>query len=179
MDSYAAGSWGPPSAEALLLQLSHWLSTRAPLFPAHTLKHMMGLLYEPELTALGRPPQVAARFRDQVAQWSAHQRWREVSEAEAESDRAVPASSEPSSATTSPAPGTGDISTATQVTATELDAHAEGKRKKTRNRWILGAAAGVVLVGLGVVLAVKFRAPPLEVSLPASLEGTRKRSSSL
>ncbi|MBN1204609.1 MAG: protein kinase, partial [Myxococcaceae bacterium] len=63
-----------PSAEALHQQLSHWVATRAPLFPVHTLKHVMGLLYEPELKALGRPPQFPPRFQEQVALWVGSQR---------------------------------------------------------------------------------------------------------
>ncbi|HEX8700508.1 MAG TPA: serine/threonine-protein kinase [Myxococcaceae bacterium] len=57
------------SAEALHQQLSHWLATRAPLFPVHTLKHLLGVLYEQELTALGRTPQLPPKFREQMALW--------------------------------------------------------------------------------------------------------------
>ena len=115
-----------PSAEALQHQLSHWMATRAPLFPAHTLKHMMGLLYETELTALGRPPQVAQRFREQMARWSATQRWRALEEPEEEKPvkaEAPPVAEEvPSITDTTPQravpPGRG---TCTQVTGTVPD----------------------------------------------------------
>ncbi|MFL5346740.1 MAG: serine/threonine protein kinase [Hyalangium sp.] len=60
-----------PSAEVLQQKLAHWLITRASLFASHTVKHMMGLLYEKELKALGRAPQVSARFREQMARWGA------------------------------------------------------------------------------------------------------------
>ncbi|MFL5346739.1 MAG: protein kinase domain-containing protein [Hyalangium sp.] len=61
------------SAEALHQKLSHWLATRAPLFPVHTLKNLLGLLYETELTAMGRPPQFPPKFREQVELWSSSQ----------------------------------------------------------------------------------------------------------
>ena len=63
-----------PDAEALYLQLSQWASVKTPLFPVHTLKHLMGLLYESELTAMDRPPQFPARLREQVALWSRSRR---------------------------------------------------------------------------------------------------------
>ncbi len=63
-----------PSAEALHQQLSHWVATRAPLFPVHTLKHVMGMLYEGDLKALGRPPQFPPKFQEQVALWLSSQR---------------------------------------------------------------------------------------------------------
>ena len=59
-----------PSAEALHQQLSQWLSTRAPLFPVHALKHLLGVLYEAELIALGREPQLPPKFLEQVELWS-------------------------------------------------------------------------------------------------------------
>ncbi|WP_224246829.1 serine/threonine-protein kinase [Hyalangium gracile] len=63
-----------PSAEALHQQLSHWLATRAPLFPVHSLKHLMGLLYEAELTAMDRAPQLPEKFREQVELWTSSQK---------------------------------------------------------------------------------------------------------
>jgi serine/threonine-protein kinase len=58
-----------PSMEALHLQLSQWAAVNAPLFPVHTLKHLLALLYESELSAQGRPPQIPPKFREQVAMW--------------------------------------------------------------------------------------------------------------
>jgi serine/threonine protein kinase len=57
------------SAEALHQQLSHWLATRAPLFPVHALKHLMGALYEEELTAQGRTPTLPPKFKEQMTLW--------------------------------------------------------------------------------------------------------------
>jgi len=57
------------SAEALHQQLSHWLATRAPLFPVNALKHLLGALFEQELRALGRPPQLPPKFQEQLALW--------------------------------------------------------------------------------------------------------------
>jgi len=153
------------SAEALQHQLSHWMATRAPLFPAHTLKHMMGLLYEPELTALGRPPQVAPRFREQMARWSASQRWRALEETEEQKPVAPevpPAAEEPPSITiTSPQSGEAE-GTGTQVTATVPNAQQDLPRLKARYFWLAGAVA-VVLVGLVLGLSWRMRTPPLEV----------------
>ncbi|HLM44893.1 MAG TPA: serine/threonine-protein kinase, partial [Myxococcaceae bacterium] len=59
-----------PSAEALHQLLSHWVATRAPLFPVSTLKHLLGVLFEHELEELGRTPQLPPKFREQVALWS-------------------------------------------------------------------------------------------------------------
>jgi len=62
-----------PSAEALQLRLSQWAAVKTPLYPVHTLKHLMGLLYESELTAMERPPEFPPRLREQVAVWSRSQ----------------------------------------------------------------------------------------------------------
>ncbi|WP_224240274.1 serine/threonine-protein kinase [Hyalangium gracile] len=62
-----------PSAEALHLQLSQWFAVMAPLFPVHTLKHLMGLVFESELREKGRTPQLPPRFEEQVAMWSRSQ----------------------------------------------------------------------------------------------------------
>jgi serine/threonine protein kinase len=59
-----------PSAEALQLRLSHWVAVKTPLYPLHTLKHLMGLLYESELTAMEQPPEFPPRFREQMAAWT-------------------------------------------------------------------------------------------------------------
>lgn len=67
-----------PSADALQQKLAHWLITRASLFASHTVKHMMGLLYEKELKGLGRSPEVSVRFREQMARWSSSQRWSQM-----------------------------------------------------------------------------------------------------
>jgi serine/threonine-protein kinase len=155
------------SAEALQHQLSHWMATRAPLFPAHTLKHMMGLLYEPELTALGRPPQVAPRFREQMARWSASQRWRTLEEPEEQKPVAPkqPPAGEVPSAITLTTPQSGEAEgTGTQVTATVPNAQMEGASRglKARYFWLAGAVA-VVLAGLVLGLFWKMRTPPLEV----------------
>jgi len=153
-----------PSAEALQHQLSHWLATRAPLFPVHTLKHMMGLLYEPELTALGRPPQVAQRFREQMARWSASQRWRELSQEEEKASPAAvgvsPTVQEPPSDTV-PQLGAAEAM-GTQVTATVPNAFMGRSRSKARYLW-LAAGVGLVLVGLVLGISWRLRPPPLEV----------------
>jgi serine/threonine-protein kinase len=73
-----------PSMEALHLQLSQWAAVNAPLFPVHTLKHLLGLFYESELAAQGRPPQLPPKFREQVAMWSRSQP-KELPKAEGES----------------------------------------------------------------------------------------------
>jgi serine/threonine-protein kinase len=65
-----------PSAEALQLRLSQWGAVKTPLYPVHTLKHLMGLLYEPELTTMGRPPEFPPRLRQQMALWSRSQQKR-------------------------------------------------------------------------------------------------------
>jgi serine/threonine protein kinase len=62
-----------PSAEALHQQLSQWVSARAPLFSVSTLKHLMGLLFEQELTSLGRPPRLPPKFRDEMSLWVGNQ----------------------------------------------------------------------------------------------------------
>jgi serine/threonine-protein kinase len=79
------------SAEALQSLLELWAATKAQHFPVHTLKHMMGALYEAELQAQGRRPQVAARFREQMERWTASQRWREVAQSQEESPPAMKA----------------------------------------------------------------------------------------
>jgi serine/threonine protein kinase len=155
------------SAEALQLQLSHWAATRAPLFPAHTLKHMMGVLYEPELTKLGRPPQVAARFREQMARWSTSQQWRSMEQAAEESQlpsMAGVVSSEtepPSTAETIPSPMPMPV-TGTEVTATVKDARSAQVRSKARAGW-LAFGVTVVLLGLGLAVGWRIYRPPLEV----------------
>jgi eukaryotic-like serine/threonine-protein kinase len=155
-----------PSAEALQHQLSHWMATRAPLFPAHTLKHMMGLLYEPELTALGRPPQIVPRFREQMARWSASQRWRTLEEPEEQKPvtlEAPPTAEAPPPSVTVPTPQRPEEEgTGTQVTATVPNAQLEPPSMKARYFWLAGAVA-VVLVGLVLGFSWRTRTPPLEV----------------
>jgi serine/threonine protein kinase len=155
------------SAEALQLQLSHWASTRAPLFPTHTLKHMMGVLYEPELAKLGRPPQVAARFREQMARWSTSQQWRSIEQASTDEASPIASQAEVASSETEP-PSTAETvpnpmpTTGTEVTATVKDAHSAQGPSKARAGWL---AFGVTMVLLGIGLAVAWRLyrPPLEV----------------
>jgi len=154
------------SAEAMQLQLSHWAATRAPLFPAHTLKHMMGVLYEPELIKLGRPPQVAARFREQMARWSTSQQWRSMEQASTQEGPA-PSQPEEQSAVTEP-PSTAETIpspmpiTGTEVTATVKDALSAQGPSKARAGWLAFAVTMVVL-GTGLAFAWRLYRPPLEV----------------
>ena len=156
------------SAEALQLQLSHWASTRAPLFPTHTLKHMMGVLYEPELVKLGRPPQVAARFREQMARWSTSQKWRSMEQAAVTAEGSpVPSQAEvvsaeteqPSTAETIPSPMP---TTGSEVTVTVKDAHSAQSDSKARAGW-LAFGVTVVLLGIGLFFGWRWYRPPLEV----------------
>jgi serine/threonine protein kinase len=155
------------SAEALQHQLSHWASTKAPLFPAHTLKHMMGVLYEPELVKLGRPPQVAARFREQMARWSKSQQWRSLEQASTAEESPVPSQAEVASSETEP-PSTAETipnpmaTTGSEVTATVKDAHATPGHSKARSGWLaFGVTMG--LLGIGLAVAWRLYRPPLEV----------------
>ena len=161
-----------PSAEALQHQLSHWAATRAPLFPVHTLKHMMGVLYEAELIKLGRPPHVAARFKEQMARWISSQQWRSVEQSSAEEPAGTeegtnPRESEVLSAETQP-PSTAETvpnpveSAQTAVTDTVREAHPSLRRSKALTRW-LSAAAVLSLLGLGLAFAWRLYRPPLEV----------------
>ncbi len=84
-----------PSAEALHLGLSQWAAINAPLFPVHGLKHLLGFLYEPELTAVGRPPQLPQNFREQVAMWI-HSQQRRPARISNPSSPSWPSTSEPS-----------------------------------------------------------------------------------
>jgi serine/threonine-protein kinase len=155
-----------PSAEALQHQLSHWASTRAPLFPAHTLKHMMGVLYQPELIKLGRPPQVAARFKEQMARWSSSQQWRSV-EQDSTEEGTNPNEPEVLSAETQP-PATAETvpnpveTTKTEVTGTVRDAHPALFRSKPLVRW-LAAAAVMSMLGFALAIGWRLYRPPLEV----------------
>ncbi len=171
-----------PSAEALQQKLAHWLITRASLFASYTVKHMMGLLYEQELRALGRAPQVGARFREQMARWSASQSWSQlervpegqVPTAAAPAEDSVPSAvtdqnSVPSVVTAQdsvPSGVTDEVSepgptTKTHVTATRVDGQALPSRGRARSLLLAGGIAGAVLAGLAAVWFV--RAPPLEV----------------
>ncbi|KFE60836.1 serine/threonine protein kinase [Hyalangium minutum] len=156
-----------PSAEALQHQLSHWMATKAPHFPAHTLKHMMGVLYEAELTALGRPPQVAERFREQMSRWSATQRWRALEEpapeqASADGGPSVPEEVPSVDATKPESGGVTAEGTGTVVTATVANGQVGLPGLKTRYFWIVGVVA-VALVGGVLGFLWKARVPPLEV----------------
>jgi serine/threonine protein kinase len=160
------------SAEALQQKLSHWLATRASLFAGHTLKQMMALLYEQELKALGRPPHIAARFREQMARWSASQRWGQLSRphdgAAVTAEAPVEDEGPPSQATlpvalSVPTTKTHVTPTAkTPVTATLPDGYALAPRGKPRSFWLAIGAGGVAVLGLAAFLVL--RAPPLEVS---------------
>ncbi|HYI01277.1 hypothetical protein [Hyalangium sp.] len=44
----------------------------------HTLKHLMGLLDESELTAMGRPPNFPSRYREQMTGWNRAQQKRRL-----------------------------------------------------------------------------------------------------
>jgi serine/threonine protein kinase len=57
------------SAEALQQSLSDWMGFRAPRFPANARKHFMGWLFQEELTALKRAPQIPADFLSQLQSW--------------------------------------------------------------------------------------------------------------
>lgn len=57
------------SAEALQQSLSDWMGFRAPRFPANARKHFMGWLFQEELTALKRPPQLPSDFLTQLQSW--------------------------------------------------------------------------------------------------------------
>ncbi|MCY1014186.1 protein kinase domain-containing protein [Pyxidicoccus sp. MSG2] len=57
------------SAEALQQSLSDWMGFRAPRFPANARKHFMGWLFQEELTALKRAPQIPADFLSQLQAW--------------------------------------------------------------------------------------------------------------
>jgi serine/threonine protein kinase len=57
------------SAEALQQSLSDWLGFRAPRFPGNARKHFMGWLFQEELTAMKRPPQLPVDFASQLQSW--------------------------------------------------------------------------------------------------------------
>ncbi|RKH35990.1 PEGA domain-containing protein, partial [Corallococcus sp. CA031C] len=58
------------SAEDFQRALAEWLAYRAPLFPATTLRHLMGWLFEEELKLAGHEPRIPASFLRQVAIWT-------------------------------------------------------------------------------------------------------------
>ncbi|MBZ4329976.1 serine/threonine-protein kinase [Corallococcus sp. AS-1-12] len=58
------------SAEDFQRALAEWLAYRAPLFPASTLRHLMGWLFEEELKLAGQPPRIPESFLRQVAVWT-------------------------------------------------------------------------------------------------------------
>ncbi|MFP2924947.1 protein kinase domain-containing protein [Pyxidicoccus sp. 3LG] len=57
------------SAEAMQQALSDWLGFRAPRFPANARKHFMGWLFQEELTARKRAPQLPSDFLAQLQSW--------------------------------------------------------------------------------------------------------------
>ena len=143
------------------------MATRAPRFPANTLKHLMGWLFQDELTALGRPPQVAPRFREQMARWDRHPALARAGEGQAEEKPAKaeppPVAEEvPSSTATKPDRGGAEVRRQA-VTATVPNASGEPLPKlKARYFWIAGVVA-VALVGGVLGFSWKQRVPPLEV----------------
>ncbi|WP_224368962.1 serine/threonine protein kinase [Hyalangium versicolor] len=151
-----------PSAEALHHQLSEWLATRAPMFPVHNLKHMMGLFYERELTELGRPPSIPPRFREQVIQWVTELREREGPERSS-----VPAT-EPRKVEVAPLPTDPDVvavsvEPSTGAVVTSVDVQSAPPRKKRWGLWLGGVLAVMVGVGLGLAAKSLRRPPPLDV----------------
>ncbi|RKG98020.1 serine/threonine-protein kinase [Corallococcus carmarthensis] len=58
------------SAEDFQRALAEWLAYRAPLFPASTLRHLIGWLFEEELKLAGQPPRIPESFLRQVAVWT-------------------------------------------------------------------------------------------------------------
>ncbi len=58
------------SAEDFQRALAEWLAYRAPLFPASTLRHLMGWLFEEELKLAGQPPRIPESFLRQVTVWT-------------------------------------------------------------------------------------------------------------
>ena len=58
------------SAEDFQRALAEWLAYRAPLFPASTLRHLMGWLFEEELKLAGQPPRIPESFLRQVTMWT-------------------------------------------------------------------------------------------------------------
>ncbi len=148
------------SAEALHHQLSHWLARRAPLFPVHILKHMMGMLYERELTELGRPPQVPPKFREQLTQWNASHRLREVAE-----DSPAPAAASRTKEEELPLntdPSVPVMMEAVSGVSTAVDEKPVKSRGKRALLWLVSLAA-VALVGLAVASSLRLRPPPLDV----------------
>jgi serine/threonine protein kinase len=61
------------SAEEFQQALTHWLATRAPLYKASTLKHLMGWLHAQELSAQGKPANLPQEFQNQVELWRGSQ----------------------------------------------------------------------------------------------------------
>ncbi|WP_240359787.1 serine/threonine-protein kinase [Pyxidicoccus trucidator] len=57
------------SAEALQQSLSDWMGAHAPRFPANARKHFMGWLFQEELTAMKRAPQLPADFLSLLQSW--------------------------------------------------------------------------------------------------------------
>ena len=125
----------------------------------------MGWLYEPELTGIGKAPQVPARFLEQVAQWTSHQRWREE-KVETPDPGVISATTQepPSLSTTMTASmDTESMAPATDTAVTLPEESLGQPRVKAKYLW-LAAAAVVVLGAGGGLLWWLGKPPPLEVS---------------
>ena len=136
------------SAEAMQQSLSDWMGFRAPRFPANARKHFMSWLFQEELTALKRPPQLPLDFLAQLQAW----RGKSAALPAAPDSRALTPLSPPrASPALRPALGTGG-SALTPVTPPRASVRSRFHARLLRRSAVVKGVLGALVVGLvGIV----------------------------